>query len=626
MAGPFFFAWVNADETEFNDSLIRNDEQVLSMTITQDEGDFASLTVEIVNPRIGLLNPGRKLWAWLSFADPDINSASESETESSEASELPFTSVVPLFFGRIVGMPDNLDADTVSITFLARPADYEAAKLAVAETKKVAPYWDPIWFAPDSADLPDNVLESRPELWHIDRITHEVTTSNIINGEDGNLSFAEGDVFYDSVSIHYGQVPVRRVNMIAAVSWQQMGTGIIDISSYLGNDPTGMSTQVVTYTGDKLLDSWPKPGTSIGGGWIIGEGTKIDQVSGGVGTWDYPPKYKFGRTEGFWDVICPEWAVDMIVLLTHFPPHVFHMPKWYFTQTTTARWTANRGRNETLSFYLEADIQAVVTDPGGEDVLNLSLSSSEIGVPDANGVLPIGDLRRSVYFSQPRGTYSIEYLISICRAQILARARCVEVGFSIPFQDAIHRGITCRKNAALYDSRLPGGVAAGKIKSYSLACNGDSGELSCDIVIGCTVGKGGTVSPVPGTPTWAAEGYVDLGYQVYDSQFVMPIAGEVTYESIEGRLATDDGIDLMRMTAARCVTGVDKLGSLAAQEAAMGTAAHTPEDVYTNLNTVPSQWRLNLRPLTGGPFTTAFNPSLSLLKIPKTIDLEAESI
>ena len=135
------------------------------------EGEFANLTVEIRNPRIGLLSPGRKRWAWLSW-----NNGSE---------------VIPLFFGRLVGVPGNLQQEIVTLQFTARPADYDARKQSLAETLKVAPYYDPVWIAADKRDDPDVVLEARSQIWHIDRVSHAVTVSDLLVGEDGLLEFLE---------------------------------------------------------------------------------------------------------------------------------------------------------------------------------------------------------------------------------------------------------------------------------------------------------------------------------------------------------------------------------------------------------------------------------------------------
>jgi len=104
MAGPYFFAW--ADESEAFDPVThsRFDDDIFDFEIAQNEGDFATLAITIQNPRIGLLAPGRQIWAWFSWSDG--------------------TDVIPLFFGRLVGLPDNIDGESVALNFIARPSDF----------------------------------------------------------------------------------------------------------------------------------------------------------------------------------------------------------------------------------------------------------------------------------------------------------------------------------------------------------------------------------------------------------------------------------------------------------------------------------------------------------------------
>lgn len=633
--GPFLFAWVDANETTFDSSHIRNDEEVLSFNLSHSEGDFPSLEITIINPSVGLLAPGRKVWAWLSFDTAWAASEEPSEPD-----------VVPLFFGRLVGVPDDIQAEQVSLSFIARPQDFAAQKAAVAAALKVAPYWDGIWYSPETRDDPDNVLESRPELWHIDRVTHEVTSSDIITGEDGTLVIGEDLVYYDSVSVSYGDAPLRRVDVIASVSWDQKASGVVNLDSYLN---FGSGYSILTFTGDGLVANWPKSGAGMDGGWSVAQGSavRIDGIGGAV--WGYGLHNNFGAAAGaagnpfgrsyvasedFHDVIVPDWAVAMTVLSAQFPAHIFGVPRWRIVGTLHAGYNVSRNKSERISFSLESNVQSILTEPGDEETLLLTFSSSEIASPVANGEspssasestpgLPIGDVANRVYFSSARGTQSIEYLIALARSRLLARARCVSVEFEIPFVEAVGFGLSCRKSIVLTDYRLPGGQAAGKITDYTLSVDGESGQMSSTITIGCTIGQGATVMEIGGTPTCIEEGYVEPGYQFYSGQFVMPIAGEVLYESIEGLGANDDGVDFSKMTPERVVLSVEKSGSYLEQKDAMGTTADEPNTVFARLNTIPTTFKFTLRPVTGGPFETVWPIAVSQLMIPKTIDLEA---
>jgi hypothetical protein len=141
MPGPFYLAWVDATDTAFTPDHVRDDEGVFSFTVSQAEGDFAALEIDIRNPRVGLLSAGRKQWAWLSWDNG--------------------SDVVPLFFGRLVGIPNDIHLELVRLVFTVRPADYGEQKAALAETMRTPPFWDPVFIAQYKRDDPDVVLEAR---------------------------------------------------------------------------------------------------------------------------------------------------------------------------------------------------------------------------------------------------------------------------------------------------------------------------------------------------------------------------------------------------------------------------------------------------------------------------------
>ena len=143
----FHFAWVDAGQTSFSSAFAREDEQVLSFELAQEEGDFASLRLEVRNPRVGLLSINRKCWGWLSVSEG--------------------ATLTPLFFGRLIGLPEEMNDEVVTISFIAKPLNYQAAKAAVADTMRQAQYFDPLFIEQERRLEPDTVLEARPMVWHI---------------------------------------------------------------------------------------------------------------------------------------------------------------------------------------------------------------------------------------------------------------------------------------------------------------------------------------------------------------------------------------------------------------------------------------------------------------------------
>src|SRR5690606_35108731 len=127
MAGPFYFRWSDSTDHPWEPSYAVEDEDDYSFDLTHSAGDFPVLEVLIRNPKVGLLANSRQQWAWLSYQKPGEGSAT------------------PLFFGRILGVPQSIQNDLIRVTFVARPSDYEEQKEALAETLRVLPFFDPIW-------------------------------------------------------------------------------------------------------------------------------------------------------------------------------------------------------------------------------------------------------------------------------------------------------------------------------------------------------------------------------------------------------------------------------------------------------------------------------------------------
>ena len=188
-----YFAWVNPN-TPWDGSLLRFDENIFDLVIEHDEGQIPTATIEVINPRIGLINPGRSFWAWMSY--------------SADA-----TGTGPLFFGRLVGIPEEIAQNTVKMKFIARDDTYIYQKQQVARSLKTLPNYDPIFFEVSKRDDPDSIIEGWSVLYHVDSVSGQVSASDILVGEDGTMQFAPQDVFYDSVQCKLLQSPLVAVNV-----------------------------------------------------------------------------------------------------------------------------------------------------------------------------------------------------------------------------------------------------------------------------------------------------------------------------------------------------------------------------------------------------------------------------
>ena len=596
----FYFAWVEPTNTNFLQAFARNDEQIVGFEVSHAEGDFPSATLDLRNPRVGLLNPGRKQWAWLSW---DGDNASSAGAE-------------PLFFGRLVGVPSDIQENIVRLTFIGRPSDYDAQKRALAAAIKVRPYWDPIWHAPDRRDDPDVALEARPQLWHINRLTHAVTVSDILAGEDGTVSFTSADIIHDSMNISYGEAPLRRVAVTADVLWNQQASGTVDVTKELvaafDDAGTSESNMVSSYTGQGLGDDWPEEDDDIGGGWTIGAAT-LTPADGTILSRAYKSvtvKYE----------TVPESNIGTATAV----PFKIKFPRWRFLPYLPVVYEASRSRSETLNFEMHADVQAMISDESETELLQLAFSSAEISElvdgESSNASMPIEDLRRRQYFPTDRGQQSIEYLISLARTRLLTRARTVQIDLETSFTRAAD--LSCRMSATIYDDRLPSGIAVGKIVGYGFACDGDTGALTGSVRVACSIGQGNSIAALTGNPVYVVDGVLEDGIQQREGQTVMPIAGAVTYQPLLDA-PSDDGVDFFNMTPENVIESFIATNGVAVQDSVLSGSFVDIAQAVEALNAVHTTVALILVPVAGGPFEYTYNMTVSDLMVPKTIDLEA---
>lgn len=434
MSGPFFFAWVDADETTFvEDTHAREDEKILSGKIEGSEGNVETLSIVIQNPRVGLLNPGRKIWAWFSWQRTDTGI------------------IEPLFFGRLKGLPTNLLAEAATLEFLAQPLDFLGQKQRAIAPLKVRPFWDPIFLDPQKRDDPDAILEGYSALWHIDRVTHTVSISDVLEGEGGTVIFEQDQVPYDSVQISMGQVPLQGVNVDASVSWTQQARGIVDFGQ----------RAFFSYAGGSLVSDWPKPEASLGGGWTVLASHSRDTygINGAV-NWSRSSSWQNTESEhAYGDTMSIDVSIDTPVLVpdslelaaestaggqpsigfsssdevptggitvqltelvqyaiidafdpdfkqqpTAFDKRTFmFIPLWRVDTSLVLRYDAKRQRSEHLTFTLMADVQPVLTPDQSPPLPveeTIKVSGTDLGQPLVNVLDWLSVQNQAVSFGQ----------------------------------------------------------------------------------------------------------------------------------------------------------------------------------------------------------------------------------
>lgn len=629
MPGPFYFAWLE-EPVAFGDAHKVEDELVLRAEVTHVEGEFPTCSLIIRNPRRGLLSG--PYWAWLSY---DLNWVqAQNHTPN----------IVPLFLGRLIGIPNAFNQDLITLEFTAKPIDYADQLDDVAASLRVLPYFDPIWISPDKWEDPSVVLEAYTKLWHFDRLTHEVTTSDIIVGEDGTEVFDEDDVPADSVQTSIGQAPFNRVSVEANVAWKQVWEGSsVKLAEGLHS----------TIHGSSIISNWPKPGADLGGGYVVGNNTRCVDLAGAEeaktvsysSTWNNPnQKHSPGDTMSSsisaTTVIGPI-AYEYLLSQSTFTgvgkasidSTYMYVLAWNLSYRLDVGFKSERDRGEVARFEMRSNIQPILSDES--EVHEIKISSNSLDELTADGSLPIGDIKRGTFFDTDRGQYALQYLMNRARAPLVSAARCVEVSFSVPFERAIE--LSCRMNGIIVDPRLLGGQALGKIKQYSFVADGNSGEMMGSVTLACCIGYGEAVVAEEGEPTYVEAGYVDVGYQQYENAFTVLPSGDFGY-IVPNFTPNDDGIqwppsknDILIKTEWHIGQEVAGVG-IVYQD--FNARVMNVEDVQTIQEAAdasikaaeenPTWFEVKLRNL-NGKFSSPYNVETITLELPKQIDLEYPS-
>jgi hypothetical protein len=634
LKGALYLVFVD-EGTVWSEDLAVEDARIYSATLEQSEGDFASLTAVCRNPHIGLLAAGRKTWAWLTWDGGGS------------------IGLQPMFYGRIIGVPSDIFQDLVTLKFVARPIDFREQKTALAASMRVFPYYDPIWISSTTGADDDAILEAYSKLWDYDRITHVLTATDIIAGEEDLLTITGHQHYPEDLSVNLaGATPVSRVDLELTVQWDQTGTGEIDITNNIKSALSSESMDGI-YFGDGLASSWPKAGGGIGGGWTWVEPTgatiRVDKkplkkTIHYLKTATNPVNNQpFTTSERYQAGIPAGFSVHMDIPITH------------FTYKNVAKWDANRKRTEIVRCSIVSDIQRVITDPLGEEIKVIKLSSSftDKNVEDLGGS-PIGDPASNTYFKLERGQLSLQNALLQARAALLHGARCVEIEFSCKWEYAYF--ITNRHSVQLYDPRFSGGSVIGKVIGYSLI-HADDGSQLAKIKIGCTVGNGNTQIAADGEDTYSVD--YDTDYEQQAGGEVSLAAGEIVYQSFDEFEIVDDGLNLHNLTPDAAVISVvvengmnvlnsilpvgitkpsitgtgffsyqgtvsfDELGNVdngqLVESAELFPRTPQPEQAVEEH---PTNITLTMKPVSGSEYVVTFEPEVQLLMIPKTIDLE----
>lgn len=479
--GKVYFAWVSAGELFDAQVHAREDEQVFAINIVEREGEFATASVTILNPRVGLLAPARRQRAFIS-ADVDGQ-------------------VRLLFSGRVVGVPANITGETIELEFIARPDDHAQVQSAFLDRLKGMPQYHEALLSDEERNDISVVLEGFSGLPHWDRVTGALSLAPIANTGAQAVRDLSETILDGSLDVSFTSAPVNAVTLSVDVFFTQNVPVVTEpFRAFEGYGAQGRLTSVFggrrpqTLTPDDFMSRWPAPGTSLDGGWSVVSGwlepRTVGQYDKEVSVSDTPPRVA-GWTAPTYAVSVPVVEFDGHLLLAGF----YEQP-----------------RREILTVTVSSDLQPLVEFPEPEHVdvtvdgvsvapLDTLTLSASFQSPSSSGgysgqIRSWSTRRRDLTSPTLSGSESMRPVIvaAVARAEALLRksARCVTVKFEAPL-NVQTLSLTTADVVRVADDRLPGGYATGKVSSIEIVLDGD-GAAYCAVEMACSVGRAATAA------------------------------------------------------------------------------------------------------------------------------------
>jgi hypothetical protein len=412
--GPTWLALAGPTSTTFNATFQTNSFAWESWEITHKEGEKAVLTVTMRNTYASLVTG--LIWLWVSWRD-DLGTSGTPGT------------VYPIFYGHIIGVPQDIIGERIVVSFVAEPNDAIQQLQLVAEALKSSTTlgsYDPIWLDVTKRDDPTGISEGFAGSYHFDRLAlpNSVSFSSWTDGEDGTLTLLcsndttdQGTVPYRSIEDELGRPPLIGVRVEADVQWTQCTQQVVDFGSW----------SFQSYLGNSIYDQWPQPGAQLGGGWSVWQSVADDiyQVHETVTVtqnyhFDNTQKYHFNgsvlhtRASITWPMLAGPSTVFTVAEV--YQPHIgipfsgggsvggsvigagainipmhlsqsfLYAPVWTVNCSLSLRANVNRTRKEFLNFTLLADVQQVIAQTASTPLANvdtetITIHGADVGQP-----------------------------------------------------------------------------------------------------------------------------------------------------------------------------------------------------------------------------------------------------
>lgn len=502
----YYFAYLGASEAYNSATHARDDEEMLSLVIEQEESEAAIAKVGITYREGSYIALGKRAAISCRRVDPET--------------EQPTGAVIPLFVGRITAAPVGIVGEVVELELVAKPNDWEDRRAAIlADYLELAgpAYFDPLFFEAGAETDAASVLLGSFAVLAWDRVTGECSVDDIRYTTDW-ITFDADQIANEGFS-HDLATPLKAVTIEVVAGWQQDASVLSTVSWAHGS-----RLEVVAH--QACQDAWPKVGADLGGDWIVQESalafsqakmTKLGEIAGGYDSAIYSgdvPVYrartakvvlKNGRRQTRKETYRLTVSADVQDLMSPTTElKTYTLRNVLGTGDDIAPW------QQQVSY----DVGDVVFYSGKTYECRVAHTASMYFATSLwNDLGSYAGRVGSSYFATDRGQLSIEFANNLAFAMLVDRGRAARYTFTVPLADAIDIGIS--HLATISTPLVPGGTARGKVVRYSLSSDGWAeieiaclvGRLNSTTNVGMAGGGSGTIRP----PSLGLKSYPSTG-------------------------------------------------------------------------------------------------------------------
>lgn len=463
---PTFFSWVTTDEVFDPTRHNRCDLEIFHLTIQQNEGEVAVAKLLVKNQ---MSFSSEHQQALIAYGDP--------------------TAPQLIFRGRLSCVPPPSQPHLLELHFTAEPHNATEQLRALSDTLKEPPFWDVLFIDPLQCEQPKEVLEARSALFSWDRLTGNVSLSDLFMGRHHIV--IDEDILEGSLKVTLGEPPLDAVQVSLVAEWTQIIEGETDLAPALSKYfSRGM---INTLTPQSLKNSWPKPYTKLGrSGYTILESSLHEITPPSTGALNLYPTLSPPFLS--WD------ETQQKALMKR-------LPRRWFRAKLVVGWSYAQKRREIVTFTLKQ--ATTLGGVGKKRQLTLHLQA-------------VGDSHRASFFQTDRGRQAIEHALEIARCHLAGTARCLEIELMLPFEKGL--ALTTDQSATIKAPHLPNGQLAGKVIAYRLVQDGGLAYAWVRIAVALGIKKLQETLPAVSEP------YAESAYGLTTPQALYQTASHIAYQ------------------------------------------------------------------------------------------------